>query len=782
MAETESTVAPEMAQAELERMNRLFAMLSHINRSIVRIEETQALYDAACRIAVENGGFDLAWVVLIEPGSGRAVPMAVAGAATLEALESLADEQPGFASTDLALRDERPFVFNEIADDLRLASCRSVSERWGIHSGGAFPLRLDGAIIGTFSVMSALPGFFRETEIHLLEEVADDLSFALEVIRREEKRIATETRMRYLAFYDAQTGMPGRILFEERLAEICRETAGKTLAVLVVNLRSYHGILQLLGHGVGQEIIRSAAARLESILPAMPVARVTESKFAVVWQDPAGLDMVEEFAWKMANALADGVHADGQEVFLDPFVGISVFPRDGTASELLRYAMQAAAADHDSSSLCRFFQSDMDGSSRLRFSLDAALRRALEHGEFMLHYQPQVDLSSGRVIGAEALLRWQRPGHGLVSPLDFIPLLEENGLIVEVGEWVMLEACRRSKQWQDDGLQPIRIAVNLSARQFCNNEIEAMVRRVLDVTGLDPRLLELEVTESIVLHDSDAIINTLRTLAAEGISFALDDFGTGYSSLSYLRRLPVRRIKVDRSFVTHITSSPGDAAIVRAVVGMAHSLGLSVIAEGVETEGQLGFLRGIGCEEIQGYYFSRPLPENEFKALLRDGRCIPSGKDGHPERVLLLLDDEPHILSALNRLLRREGYRIISTTSAREAFDLLAAHQPGVVLCDQRMPEMTGTEFLRRVREIYPDTMRIVLSGYTELNSVIDAVNKGAVYKFLTKPWDDQELSENIRDAFRIYELSHENRDLERRLLACEAAAGSLHQSGIQSG
>ncbi len=774
MIKLESVNDTGMAQLELARMNRLYSMLSQINRTIIRIEEAQALYEAACRIAVECGGFDLSWVVLIEPGSGRAEPMAAAGASSIAELRDFAGELSGFMPIDFVRSGEQPFVFNEISNDPRMASCRGVAERWGIHSGGVFPLKLEGAIVGTFCVMSILPGFFREAEISLLVEVADDLSFALDVIRREEKRVTTETRMRYLAFYDSQTGMPGRTLFEERLAEICQDAEGRTVAVLVVNLRRYHGILQLLGNGAGQKIIRTMATRLESVLSDLPVARVTESKFAVALQDPDGLDVVEELAWKMAHVLAEGALADGQEVFLDPFVGISVFPRDGKAPDLLRFAMQAAAAvDHDAGSLCRFFQADMNGSSRLRLSLDAALHRALENGEFKLHYQPQVDLASGRVIGAEALLRWQHPEQGLVSPLDFIPLLEENGLIVEVGEWVLLEACRRCRQWQAEGLPPIRIAVNLSARQFRHGDIEAVVRRVLDSTGLDPKLLELEVTEGIVLHDTDAVIHTLRELNALGVTHALDDFGTGYSSLSYLQRLPVARIKVDRSFVTHITSSQGDAAIVRAVVGMAHSLGLSVIAEGVETEGQLGFLRGVGCEEIQGYYFSRPLPENEFAALLRDGRCIPPRQTNQPERVLLLLDDEPNILAALTRLLRRQGYRILSTTSPREAFDLIATHHPGVVLCDQRMPEMTGTEFLRRVREIYPDTMRIVLSGYAELNSVIDAVNKGAVYKFLTKPWDDHELSENIRDAFRIYELSHENRELARQLQVCQVAVGS---------
>jgi FixJ family two-component response regulator len=244
----------------------------------------------------------------------------------------------------------------------------------------------------------------------------------------------------------------------------------------------------------------------------------------------------------------------------------------------------------------------------------------------------------------------------------------------------------------------------------------------------------------------------------------LDDFGTGYSSLSYLQRLPVDRIKIDKSFVANLTSNPSDAAIVRAVVGMAHSLGLKVIAEGVETEGQLGFLRGINCEEIQGFVFSRPLPADDFTLLLREGRSIPPKQIEKPERIVLLIDDESNIISALTRVLRRKRFRIVGTTSIKEGFELMAIHQPGVVICDQRMPEMTGTEFLRRIKDIYPDTIRIVLSGYTELNSVIDAVNHGEVYKFLTKPWEDEALCQVIGDAFNIYELRQENRDLSRKL------------------
>jgi FixJ family two-component response regulator len=268
-----------------------------------------------------------------------------------------------------------------------------------------------------------------------------------------------------------------------------------------------------------------------------------------------------------------------------------------------------------------------------------------------------------------------------------------------------------------------------------------------------------------VLRNADAVIRTLNQLKGQGISHSLDDFGTGYSSLSYLQRLPISRIKIDRSFITHITSDPHDAAIVRAVVGMAHSLGIKVIAEGVETEGQLGYLRGLRCEEIQGYFFSRPLPAEDFVALLRTERRLePVSETGGSERVLLLVDDEPGVLASLRRLLRPTEIEVLTSSTLDEAFEVLATRRVGVIVCDQRMPAMTGTEFLRRVRKIYPNVIRIVLSGYTELNSVIDAVNRGAIYKFLTKPWDDQVLLDSLRDAFRMYEMNRENRELSQRI------------------
>lgn len=766
--EPASTLSSSTHQEELERLNRLYAMLSHINRAIIRIEDAQELYLAACRIATESVGFALAWIALIEPSTGRAVPQAASGAADVTRIMEITRGAGTPTPTEIAVGSERVVIVNDPGNEQQMAAWQAIAEHTGIRSGGSFPIRLEGSIIGAFNVGASEAGFFRDPEIKLLLEVADDLSFALEVIRREERRLAGETKIRYLAYYDAQTGMPTRALFEERLAAACAEEPDGQVVVMVANLRNYHGIVQLLGPVAGQEIIRTAAMRIETVLPVVPIARVSETMFAAMLRSPAGLDVVEEQSWLLHRALSAAGQASGREVFLDPFIGIAVSPKDGDAAGIvLEHAIQAAeVATQDSNGHCRFFFSELDDGSRRRLELDSALRRALERNEFRLYYQPQVDLATGRIVGAEALLRWQHPEHGLVSPGEFVPLLEDNGLIGAVGEWVLQEACRQGKYWQDKGLQPIRIAVNLSARQFYNNDIHAVVMRALATSGLEAQWLELELTEGVVLLNADGVIRMMKELNAIGVSHALDDFGTGYSSLSYLQRLPVARIKIDRSFVTNITSNPSNAAIARAVVGMAHSLGMSVIAEGVETEGQLGFLYGLGCEEIQGFLFSPPLPPDEFATLLRDGRCIAPRLSCKTEQVLLVVDDEPNMLTALQRLLRRHPYRVVTTTSAREGFDLLASHNPGVVICDQRMPEMTGTEFLRRVKQLYPDTVRIVLSGYTELNSIIDAVNQGAIYKFITKPWDDEALCQSIDDAFRIHDLQRENRELTSMLRA----------------
>lgn len=750
---------------------RLYAMLSRVNRTIVRVNDPQTLYDQSCRIAVEEGGFRAAWVGLIEPaGSGLKVVAEYGGVGfrQMPLCAGCAAGAAGGGALDCPLYRGAWCRIDEVGSDPRALPWRQEAMAAGVTATVLLPLKQQGAVIGVFGIGGQTAATFAAAELSLLEEVADDLSFALDVMRREEDRIATQSKIEFLAFYDAHTGLPNRALCERRLREVGDQCGGQGVAVLAIDLGRYHEVAQVLGHGPAIAIAREVARRLEVAFPEAGVGRVAENVFALWLEcfatEAAGEAAAQAAAQQVRAVLATGIPVEGQEVFVDPAVGIALWPRDGMAEEVLKHALVAATGARSEGG-CAVFRKEMVSSSRRHLDMTAALRRALERQEFVLHYQPQVDLTRGRITGAEALLRWDRPDVGLVQPQDFIPLLEAGGLISPVGEWILAQACRDSQEWQALTTSPVRVGVNLSARQFQEGEVKSAVRRALDGSNLAPPLLELELTESTILQDADRVIRAIRDLKAEGAGLSLDDFGTGYSSLSYLQRLPVDRIKIDRSFVQDVNSSPENASIIRAVIGMAHSLGLSVVAEGVETEGQLAYLRGLACEEMQGYLFSRPVPAAQFRQQLREGRRLP-GVDSLSVggRVVLVVDDEPHVLNAISRELRRERMKVLTTGSPREAFDILARHPVGVVISDQRMPDMSGTEFLRKVRDLHPDTVRIILSGYTELGSVIEAVNYGAIYKFITKPWEEKVLKETLDEAFRIFEMSRDNRRLSQQL------------------
>jgi EAL domain-containing protein (putative c-di-GMP-specific phosphodiesterase class I)/CheY-like chemotaxis protein len=335
-------------------------------------------------------------------------------------------------------------------------------------------------------------------------------------------------------------------------------------------------------------------------------------------------------------------------------------------------------------------------------------------------------------------------------------LAENTGMIVPIGIWVLRTACRQNKAWQDAGLDPLRVAVNLSARQFQQHDLLQSIAGILQETGLPPACLDIELTEGLVMDNVERAIDVLQGLKRLGVHLSVDDFGTGYSSLSYLKRFPIDLLKIDQSFIRDLTTDAEDAAIVRSVISLAHSLRMRVIAEGVETESQLAYLRRHGCDQMQGYLFSKPVRAEVFEELLLQGEGLPVKRDhAAQQQTLLIVDDEPAVAAALYRALRKENYRILVAHTPAEAFDLLALHAVQVVLCDQRMPLMNGTEFLGKVKDLYPDTLRIVLSGYTEVQSILDAINRGAVYRFFTKPWDSTILRDNLREAFRHYWLLH---------------------------
>ena len=387
--------------------------------------------------------------------------------------------------------------------------------------------------------------------------------------------------------------------------------------------------------------------------------------------------------------------------------------------------------------------------------MEPELRRALVQDELRVYFQPRVNLASGEICGAEALVRWQHPERGLVPPSEFIPLAEDTGLILPLGEWVIRNVCRQQRVWLDGGLPVPPVAVNLSALQFRQKNLVQLIRHELAANQLGAKYLEIEITESTLMDSVDEAAATLQELRATGIKISLDDFGTGHSSLSRLRRLPIDHLKIDQSFVCNLTTEPEDAAICLAIIGLAHNLRMTVIAEGVETEGQANYLRQHHCDEMQGYYFSRPLPVGDFEQLLVQRRTLVLPvRPANERRTLLLVDDEADVLSALKRMLRLEGYDIITATSAREGLELLSIHPVQVIISDQRMPQMSGSEFLSRVRDLHPHTVRLILSGYADLRSVTEAINHGAIYKFLTKPWDDEMLRMDLREAFRHQELA----------------------------
>ncbi len=484
-----------------------------------------------------------------------------------------------------------------------------------------------------------------------------------------------EEQLERHAHYDELTGLANRNLVHDRLSQslVHARQQQSELAVLHLDLDNFKLVVNSLGHANADQLLKAVAGRLAACVgESDSAARWSGDEFVLVLSSLANGDNLTQLVQKIMDTLSEPYVIAGQELYTTFSIGIAQYPKDGREVEQLLKNADAAMyrAKEQGRNNFQFYGQGMNVQAMERLMLENSLRHALERGELLLHYQPKVDLQNGAMLGMEALLRWQHPEMGMISPASFIPLAEETGLIVPIGTWVLHTACARNKAWQEAGFAPISVAVNLSARQFWQQDLVETVRAVLSETRLDPAFLELEITESLLMHNAEEASATLKKLKAMGIRLSIDDFGTGYSSLSYLKRFPIDTLKIDRSFVRDIISDPDDAAIAKAVISLAHDMKLKVVAEGVETEEQMNFLRQRNCDEIQGYYFSRPIPEEAFTELLREGRCLQvraSGK-GAGERVLLLLDDEENILSSLLRLLRPDDYTILRAASPDEAF------------------------------------------------------------------------------------------------------------------
>jgi diguanylate cyclase (GGDEF)-like protein/PAS domain S-box-containing protein len=437
------------------------------------------------------------------------------------------------------------------------------------------------------------------------------------------ERMRAEERVQYLANYDVLTGLPNRSLMQDRLTQTIANAHRNRLrvALMHIDLDRFKVVNETLGHYVGDVLLKQAAERMrKSTNGADTVARVGGDEFTIVFPHVTSLQALSAFAEIMLDDLAKPFPGDGRELFVSASVGVSIYPDDAaSADELIKHADAAmSTAKQLGRNNFQFFTPGMNHEAQDRMLIESGLRNAIQRDELSLVFQPKIDLATRRMFGAEALLRWKHPKLGMISPSLFVPVAEEAGLVGQIGEWVLQTACRQIRQWQDAGYS-LQLAVNVSARQFQDYDVAELVKDILRDTGVLPKNLEIELTESAVMSDAESSIVTLERLAALGVQIAIDDFGTGYSSLSYLKRLPLDVLKIDQSFVRDISSDPNDAAIVRAIITLARSLGIKVIAEGVENEAQLAFLNAYGCHYAQGYLFGKPLTAAQLVKRIATG-------------------------------------------------------------------------------------------------------------------------------------------------------------------
>jgi len=598
----------KLAENRIAYLNRVYAMLSGIHTLIAREHNRDELLREACRIAVDSGGFRLSVVMVLDKISKDVILVGLAGTdePLLTAVKATLTAANGVPTPLMAraIRERRVIVSNDSQNDPEVVS-RKKHREFGVSSMAVFPLLVANEVVGTLLLYADERQFFHDEEVKLLTELTNDVAFAIDHIEKRE-------RLDYLAYYDVLTGLANRTLFRERVALCIRgatRKAGK-LALLLIDLQRFRNINDSLGWATGDALLKQVAMWLISNAGGSNLlARVGVDQFAVVLPDVAADGDLARALEKIMRDFLDHPFVLNEAAFrIAAKVGIAVFPEDGSdADTLLQHAEAALKKAKVSGDRYLFYTQKMTEAVAGKLNLENQLHQALEREEFVLYYQPKVNLASGLITGVEALIRWNDPREGLIPPAHFIPILEETGLIHEVGRWALRKAIEDHLRWRAAGLTALRVSVNVSALQLHNREFVHEIEQAIAIHPLAAAGLELEITESLIMEDIKRNTACLRAIRAMGVTIAIDDFGTGFSSLSYLAKLPVHTLKIDRSFITDLTKGSEGLVVVSAIVKLAHSLKLNVVAEGVETEQQSRLLSLMKCDEMQGYLFSMPV-------------------------------------------------------------------------------------------------------------------------------------------------------------------------------
>jgi diguanylate cyclase (GGDEF)-like protein len=619
--------AQVQTEERIRRFARVAEVLSDINGLIVRVRQRDELFHESCRIAVDKGGFLRAWIGVLAPEKTRLVLAAYCDRSGPEhhdyeqhlatALRGDANLHPELVE---AFFERRALAVNDLQDGDLDWPMRDVALAGGTRAIAWLPLSTQHGPVGMLTLHADTPGVFDEQEMRLLRELAGDMSFALE-------HLAQQEHVERLAFYDPLTGLPNEALLRERLGALLAEAqaeaaaegeaagAGRQLSLVLVDLVHFKRINDAIGRRAGDALLCEVAGRLRQCFgESPPLARIVADRFAAILVEApgAGPELATTLAEHHQRCFAAPFEVEGERLRVDARFGVAQYPHDGPDAEaLIRHAEVALKHAKGGSDRLVFHDARMSAAVAATLALENELRVALERDEFVLHYQPKVDVDTRRLTGVEALLRWQSPTRGLVPPLQFIGLLEETGLIVPVGLWAVRRAAQDHRRWRERFGAAPAIAVNVSAVQLRRDDFVADVLAALDAEGAGAGAIDLEVTESLLMLDVEAAIAKLGQLHAREVCIAIDDFGTGYSSLAYLSKLPAQVLKIDRSFIAAMMTDPDSMTLVATMISLAHSLRLRVVAEGVETEEQAKILRLLRCDQMQGYLVSRPVPEAE---------------------------------------------------------------------------------------------------------------------------------------------------------------------------